>query len=81
MIGQTLIGPDGTIYITKNKNNRTYAVAITPDGREKWIGPEESEVFSIASDGTLFIRDVGQLEAIGGHGNIVWKAQLPEDTE
>lgn len=79
VIGKTLIVADGTIYVTKNIMNRTYAMALDSNGHVKWTGPQESETLSIASDGTLFIVDVRDLVAMNPSGKVLWRAQLPQD--
>jgi outer membrane protein assembly factor BamB len=79
VIGKTLIAGDGTIYVTKNIMNRTYAMALDSHGQAKWTGPQESETLSVASDGTLYICDLRDLVAVGRRGRILWRAQLPED--
>jgi outer membrane protein assembly factor BamB len=77
--GNTLIAADGTIYVTKNIMNRTYAMALDPSGHVTWTGPQESETLSIASDGTLCFYDARDLVAINPHGKVLWRARLPED--
>lgn len=79
VIGTTLIAADGTVCVTTNTLNRTYATAWDSNGRLTWTGPQESETLGIGSDGTLYIREVSDLLALGTHREILWRVRLPEN--
>ena len=79
VIGATLIAADGTICVTRNTLNRTYATVWDSDGHLRWTGPQESEALGIGSDGTLYIREVSDLLALGTHRETLWKVRLPEN--
>lgn len=79
VIGTTMIAVDGTVCVTRNLLNRTYAMTLDSNGHVTWTGPQESKTLAIGSDGTLYIREVSDLLALGKRGRILWRAQLPEN--
>ena len=79
VIGTTMIGSDGTVCVTKNTLNRTYATVWDSNGHLTWTGPQESEALGIASDGTLYVREVSDLLALDRGRKILWRLRLPEN--
>ena len=80
--GGPLVASDGTIYQEardRRIGTNTQVVALNPDGKTKWNTPIGSSPLAIASDGILYICYVRDLFAISRRGNMLWKAQLPEN--
>ena len=44
-----------------------------------WTGPQASETLGIGSDGTLYIREVSDLLALGTRRETPWRVSLPEN--
>jgi hypothetical protein len=82
--GSTLVASDGTIYLEAQDHVSAYStlvVALDPNGNTKWNTPIGSFPLAVASDGTLYICYIRDLFAISRRGNMIWKAQLPEDPD
>jgi hypothetical protein len=80
-----LVAPDGTIYQEvqdpRRDRNEAIVVALDPNGKTKWDTPDASTPLEVASDGTLYICYIRDLFAISRRGNMLWKAQLPENPD
>jgi outer membrane protein assembly factor BamB len=77
-----LVASDGTIYQQvrdRDIGTNTLVVALDPNGKTKWSTPIGSNPLAIASDGTLYICYIRDLFAISPRGDMLWKAQLPEN--
>ena len=80
--GGPLVAPNGTIFQqTEGRINNTVVVALDASGKTKWDTPNGSNPLAVASDGTLYICYVRDLFAISPRGNMLWKAQLPENPD
>ena len=76
------MAPNGTIFQqTEGRINNTVVVALDASGKTKWDTPNGSNPLAVASDGTLYICYVRDLFAISPRGNMLWKAQLPENPD
>ena len=84
LLGGPLIASDGSIYQEvrdREIGTNTQVVALDPNGKDKWSTPMGSNPLAVASDGTLYICYIRDLFAISRRGNMLWKAQLPEDPD
>jgi PQQ-like domain len=84
LLGGPLIASDGSIYQEvrdREVGTNTRVVALNSDGKDKWSTPMGSNPLAVASDGTLYICYIRDLFAISRRGNMLWKAQLPEDPD
>jgi hypothetical protein len=82
LLGGPLVASDGSIYQEVRDPNMVYntqVVALNSDGKGKWTTPMGSKPLAVGSDGTLYICYIRDLFAISPRGNMLWKAQLPED--
>jgi hypothetical protein len=82
LLGSPLVASDGSIYQEVRDPKMVYntqVVALNSDGKDKWTTPMGSNPLAVASDGTLYICFIRYLFAISPRGNMLWKAQLPED--
>jgi outer membrane protein assembly factor BamB len=84
LLGGPLVASDGTIYQEardREIGTNTLVVALDRNGKHKWSTPIGSSPLAVASDGTLYICYIRDLFAMGRRGNMLWKAQLPEDPD
>lgn len=82
LLGGPLVASDGSIYQEVRDPQMVYStqvVALNSDGKDKWTTPLGSCPLAVGSDGTLYICYIRDLFAISPRGNMLWKAQLPEN--
>lgn len=84
LLGGPLVASDGSIYQEvrdRETGNNTQVVAVNSDGKDKWTTPLGSNLLAVGSDRTLYICYIRDLFAISPRGNMLWKAQLPQDPD
>ncbi|MDZ7292797.1 MAG: choice-of-anchor D domain-containing protein [candidate division KSB1 bacterium] len=79
-LGSPVVGPDGTIYVPGNEDNKLYAV--TRDGRVRWVFtgmPDEQFVAPpvIGQDGTIYFGSTKNIfYALNPDGSERWRLTL-----